>query len=471
MEKISTEILVIGAGPGGYAAAFLAADKGKQVILVDSASTLGGVCLKEGCIPSKALLHAAKILNDMNEASAIGITFDNVHVDIDVLRSWKDNVINKLVHGLGQLSQRRKIQFISGRASFIDSFNVKIEKEDNPTLEISFKKAIIATGTVPLSLPVIPGHKKVMNSSQALALEDKPKSLLIIGAGYIGLELGTVYAALGTEVTIADKLPELLIGIDRDLVRVLEKRFKTTFKNILLHIDLKKIEETPRGFKVTMEDKDGKAIIEEYEKILVSIGRKPHTANLGLRNTSVKTDDKGYICVNDQRQTADPNIYAIGDITGQPLLAHKASHEGKVAVGSICGGNIGYNGDLIPYVIFTDPEIACVGLTETKAKQTDIPVEISKFPWVASGKALTQNRSDGLTKLIVDPQTKRILGVSLVGVGAGELIMEGALAIKMNATVNDLKNLIHPHPTLAESIMESAEVYLGTCTNLFKQKK
>lgn len=471
MEKISTEILVIGAGPGGYAAAFLAADKGKNVTLVDSRATLGGVCLNEGCIPSKALLHAARIITETKEAENIGITFNNINVDIDKLRDWKDGVVGQLTQGLEQLAKRRKVQFICGTASFINSSSVKVEKPGDVIQEINFEKAIIATGSQTIKLAHLSHTKNVIHSADALRLKYKPDSLLIIGAGYIGLELGTVYAALGTKVTVADKLPLMLPGVDRDLIRVLERRLKTTFTEIFLDVNIEKIEETSNGLNVAMKDKNGNLLERDFSKVLISVGRKPDFETLALGNTRIQINAQGYIEVNAQRQTQDSNIYAIGDVTGQPLLAHKATHEGKVAVEAICGEAAQYDGNLIPYIIFTDPEIACVGLTEAQAKEKNIKIKIEKFPWAASGRALAQGRTDGVTKLMVDPESQKILGVGIVGIGAGELIMEGALAIKMGATVNDVKNLIHPHPTLSETIMDTAEIFSGTCTNLYKPKR
>lgn len=471
-EKITKQnIIVIGGGPGGYTAAFLAADLGQKVTLVDLDINPGGVCLYRGCIPSKALLHAAKVLSESKEAEKIGIKFAKPEIDLNKLRNWKNDVVKKLTGGLGQLNKRRKVTFIQGRAVFVDSQTVEVEKINGKKETLKFDKAILATGSRPIKLPFAPQSNKVLDSTSALDIESIPENMLLIGGGYIGLELGTVYAGLGSEVDVVEMLPTLMAGADRDVAIILEKRLRIIFNDIMVETKVSAIEETDEGINVTFEDKSGKSKDKTYEKILVAVGRQPNTENLGLENTNVTVDDKGFIEVNAQRLTSDPFIYAIGDITGQPMLAHKASHEGITAAEAISGQKSAFEPNCIPAVVFTDPEIAWCGLTETEAKAQNIEIEVVKFPWGASGRAATLNRVDGMTKLIVEPQTERILGVSIVGAGAGELIAEGVLALEMGAVVKDLSMSIHPHPTLSETIMESAESFFGHATHIFKPKK
>lgn len=471
-EKITKQnIIVIGGGPGGYTAAFLAADLGQKVTLVDLDINPGGVCLYRGCIPSKALLHAAKVLSESKEAEKIGIKFAKPEIDLNKLRNWKNDIVKKLTGGLGQLNKRRKVTFIQGRAVFVDSQTVEVEKINGKKETLKFDKAILATGSRPIKLPFAPQSNKVLDSTSALDIESIPENMLLIGGGYIGLELGTVYAGLGSEVDVVEMLPTLMAGADRDVATILEKRLRIIFNDIMVETKVSAIEETDAGINVTFEDKSGKSKDKTYEKILVAVGRQPNTENLGLENTNVTVDDKGFVEVNAQRLTSDPFIYAIGDITGQPMLAHKASHEGITAAEAISGQKSAFEPNCIPAVVFTDPEIAWCGLTETEAKAQNIEIEVVKFPWGASGRAATLNRVDGMTKLIVEPQTERILGVSIVGAGAGELIAEGVLALEMGAVVKDLSMSIHPHPTLSETIMESAESFFGHATHIFKPKK
>lgn len=464
-------VVVIGGGPGGYAAAFMAADLGQKVTLVDLDINPGGVCLFRGCIPSKALLHAAKIVSESREAKDIGITYNEPNIDLDKLRAWKNEVVKKLTGGLGQLSKQRKIKYIQGRATFLDSNTVEIEKADKSKEKLKFDKAILATGSRPIELPFAPKSDKVLDSTSALEIENIPKSLLLIGGGYIGLELGTVYAELGSQVDVVEMLPQLMTGADRDVAGVLEKRLKVLFNNIMVATKVAGMTETDRGIKVTFEDNKGKSTTQEYEKVLVAIGRRPNTENLGLEHTKVTVNDKGFIPVNAQLLTSDPSIFAIGDITGNPMLAHKASHEGITAAEALSGQKTAFEPNCIPAVVFTDPEIAWCGLTETDAKAQGKAVEVVKFPWAASGRAITLNRVDGLTKLIVEPQTERVLGMSIVGPGAGELIAEGVLALEMGAVVKDLAMSIHPHPTLSETVMESAESFFGHSTHIYKPKR
>ena len=478
MSQLNTQLLVIGAGPGGYAAAFYAADLGMNVTLVDTEPNPGGVCLYRGCIPSKALLHAAKVVSESRDAKEFGITFGEPAIDVKKLRDWKNGVVAKLTGGLGQLTKQRKITFIQGKAAFVDSNTVKIQKTDGPPQNVRFEHAILATGSRPITLPNVPPEGSlsadsplVLNSTTALDIEHIPSSLLVVGGGYIGLELGTVYAELGSEVSVVEMTPGLLPGADRDLVNVLEKRLKTIFKSIMLGTKVAKVEPTAKNVKVTFENPEGKTSRETYDKILISIGRRPNSGDLGLENTKVTVTPKGFIQVDLQRRTTDPAIFAIGDVAGEPMLAHKASHEGRVAVDAVAGRKTAFEPKAIPAVVFTDPEIAWCGLTETQAKRENRTVTVAKFPWGASGRAMTLNRTDGLTKLILDPDTQRVLGMAVVGPGAGELISEGVLAVEMGSVVEDVKLAIHPHPTTSETIMEAAESFFGHATHIYRPKK
>ncbi len=466
-----TQLLIIGGGPGGYPAAFRAADLGLQVTIVDTAPNPGGVCLYQGCIPSKALLHAARLISESREAKKIGIDFGEPKIDLDQLRRWKESIVTKLTNGLGQLCKQRKIDFIQGKATFLASRTVTIKRPDGSHQTISFDNAIIATGSRVNSLPALPDSPRILDSTSALKLIDIPKTMLLIGGGYIGLELGTAYARLGSTVDVIEILPQILTGADRDLVQIAEKKMKTIFGSISVEIKITKAEETNTGMKVTLEDKNGKSSSKEYEKVFVAIGRRPNSDNLGLENTKVKITKQGFIEVDAHRRTSDPFLYAVGDVTGSPMLAHKASHEAFVAAESIAGRKSIFEPKAIPSVVFTDPELAWCGLTETQAKAEDRNIKVAKFPWVASGRALTLGQTDGMTKLIVEPDTEKILGVGIVGPGAGELIAEGVLAIEMGATAKDLKTCIHPHPTLSETLMESAESFFGLATHIYRPKK
>ncbi|MDZ4243441.1 MAG: dihydrolipoyl dehydrogenase [Candidatus Omnitrophota bacterium] len=470
MSSAHTQLVVIGGGPGGYAAAFLAADLGIETTLVDMDVNPGGVCLFRGCIPSKALLHVARILSESKDAEELGIKFAEPVVDIDKVRAWKDSVVSRLTGGLGQMCKLRKIRFVQGRATFLSSDSIKVAKTDGAEETITFDHAILATGSVPVNLPFAPASSRIMDSTAALNLEDVPKRLLVVGGGYIGLELGTFYCELGSKVTVVEMLPNLLINTDRDLATILEKRISTRFESIKVSTKVTQMADAGDGVTVTFEDKDGKSSSEKFDKVLVAIGRKPVTKNLGLENTKVELTDRGFVKVDGQRRTTDQKIYAIGDIAGDPMLAHKASHEGRVAVEAIAGHKVAFEPQAIPAVVFTDPEIAWCGITELEAKQQNRPVQVVKFPWGASGRAITLNRPDGLTKLIVDPESQRILGVAIVGVGAGELIAEGVLAVEMGSLVTDLKPSIHPHPTLSETFMETAENFFGQSTHVYRPK-
>ncbi len=466
------KLTVIGGGPGGYAAAFLAADLGMEVTLIDKEKNPGGVCLYRGCIPSKALLHAAKLINETEEAKSFGIEFGKPKIDLDALRNWKNGVVEKLTGGLGQLAKQRKVNYIRGTASFLNSTTLKIEKHEGDTEEHKFENCIIATGSVIATIPTLNiKSSRMLNSKTALDLPAIPKTLLIIGGGYIGLELGTVYQSLGSKVSVVEMMPGLLPGADRDLVVHLSRRIDKKFEKVMLESKVVEMKEVKDGISVKIQNKDGKTIEEEYEYILMSIGRKPVTEGLGLENTKVKVNERGWITVDEQMRTGDPHIFAIGDIVGEPMLAHKASHEGRVAVEVINGQKSVFDPRAIPAVVFTDPEIAWAGLTENQAREKNIKYEAAKFPWAASGRATTLGRNDGVTKILVEPDTQRILGIGICGYGAGELIAEGVLAMEMGANLTDLKLTIHPHPTLTETIMEAAEVFFGESTDYFRPKK
>lgn len=469
-EPIKTQLLIIGAGPGGYTAAFLAADLGMDVTLINTDPTPGGTCLHRGCIPSKALLHAAKIIDDAKDANEFGIQFNAPKINLDQLRDWKNKVVNQLSSGLEQLCQKRNIRYIYGRGQIIDA-NTAIAECADKTEHILFEKAIIATGSTPVNLPFIPPTDKVLFSTSALDIEDIPERLLVIGGGYIGLELSCAYAALGSNVSVVEMTKNLLPGIDADLTRVVERQFKTKFENLFLSTKVLAVEDKGEKISVSMEDKKGETFKEEFNKILVSVGRRPNTDGIGLVNTAVKINDKGFIQTNDQCQTDQSNIYAIGDITGNPMLAHKASAEARIAVHSILGNAKTFNPSSIPSVVFTDPEIATCGLSENEAEEKGIKIETVKFPWMALGRALTLNRPEGFTKLVIDPNTRKILGIGIVGAGAGELIAEGALAIEKGVTVDELAHVIHPHPTLSETFLEAAELFLGENVHIYKPKK
>jgi dihydrolipoamide dehydrogenase len=469
-DPINTEVVVVGAGPGGYAAAFYAADHGKKVILVEQDKRLGGVCLNRGCIPSKALLHATKLIVEAREAVHRGITFGEPKVDLEKLRAWKDGLLQKLSGGVAQIAKMRGVQIVHGRGYFEDSTTLRVETESGQQF-IKYQKAIVAVGSksaMPKSFDL--GNPRIMTSREALEIEEVPEELLVVGGGYIGMELGTVYAALGSRVVVVEAMDSILLGADPDLVRPVMAFAKKAFKEVRLKTKVGKMATVGKQIKVAFDD--GAQQKEElYDRVLVSVGRVPNCADLGLENTKVERDEKGFIKINERQETTDPAILAIGDIAGGVMLAHKASREARIAVEGLIGEASAFKDIIIPAVVFTDPEVAWCGLTEAEARAKGTNVQIAKFPWGASGRALTFDRTDGLTKLVVDPETERVLGVGIVGHGAGELIAEGVVAVEMGATVRDLAECVHPHPTLSETIMEAAEVFFGHATHTYTRKR
>ena len=472
MAENSTKLAVIGAGPGGYAAAFLAADLGMKVTVIDLELNPGGVCLYRGCIPSKALLHVAKLIDEAHQAKNWGVEYGDPRIDVARLRGWKEGVVKKLTGGLGQLSKQRKVEYIQGRAAFENSNTLRVSRASGGEESLSFDRIIIATGSRPAVIPSLKlNTPRMMDSTSALDVGEVPGTLLVVGGGYIGLELGTVYAALGSKVSVVEMLPGLLPGADRDLVLPLHKRMEKIFDSILLNTTVASVKEESSGIRVTFDGLEVKEREKVFDKVLVSVGRKPNSEIPGLEKTQVKVGDRGFIQVNKQLQTDDPSIYAIGDVVGEPMLAHKASHEGRTAVEAIAGHKVAFEPNAIPAVVFTDPEIAWAGLTETQAQKTGREIKVARFPWAASGRAMTLDRTEGVTKLILDPQSERVLGVGITGVGAGEMIAEGVLAIEMAATATDVALSIHPHPTLSETIMESAEIFFGTSTHVYRPRR
>lgn len=465
----TTELAVIGAGPGGYTAAFLAADLGMQVCLIDPKPHPGGVCLYHGCIPSKALLHVAKVLHEARQVQQWGVTFGTPTIDLEKLVGWKNQVVEQLTAGLAQLCKRRNVTYIQGTAHLLDPATLQLQTSQGGAIHLTFQHAILATGSRALNPAGLPSFsERIMDAKTALELSQIPSSLLVIGGGYIGLELGTVYSSLGSEVTVVESTPRLLPAVDRDLVRVLSRRLEQEFKSILLSSEVMSIEQRAEGVAATIRQEQQAKQELLVDKVLVAIGREPNANELGLESTAVQRDQRGFIKVDGQRRTDEPTIYAIGDLTGEPMLAHKAAHEARVAVEAISGRSAFFEPLAIPAVVFTDPEIAWCGLTESDVRQHGDTLRVVRFPWGASGRALTLGQTDGLSKLIVDHQTERILGVGIVGSGAGELIAEGVHAIEMAARLHDLKMTIHPHPTLSETLMECAEVFFGQSTHLYR---
>ncbi|HKH74362.1 MAG TPA: dihydrolipoyl dehydrogenase [Vicinamibacterales bacterium] len=466
----SVQVAVLGAGPGGYAAAFYAADLGMQVALIDEEKNPGGVCLYRGCIPSKALLHVAKVVDEARHAGNWGVTFAEPSIDVNRLRAYKQGVVDKLTAGVGSVAKLRKVKFIQGRATLTSPKSLKVAGASGET-ELQFEHLILATGSHPTKIPSLSlDSPRMMDSTSGLELPDVPKSLLVIGGGYIGLELGSVYATLGSKVSVVEMTPGLLPGADRDLVQVLEKKLKKLFANIMVNTKVVKVAEEGQSIRVTFEG-DVTEKEQVFDRVLVAIGRRPNSKIPGLETTRVKVDQKGFIETDPQRRTAEPSIFAIGDVAGEPMLAHKASHEARVAVEAIVGHKAVFEPQAIPAVVFTDPEIAWCGVTEAQAQAEGLEFEVAKFPWGALSRAITVDRPEGLTKLILEKSSGRVLGVGIAGSGAGELIAEGALAIEMGASAEDMKLVIHPHPTLSESLMESAEVFFGQSTHVYKPKR
>lgn len=470
MDAIKTDLVVLGAGPGGYAAAFYAADKGKKVILIEQDTRLGGVCLNRGCIPSKALLHAAQLISEARESTHCGVTFGEPKIDLDKMRAWKNSILDKLGAGVASLAGKRGVEVLKGRGYFEDSKKLRVETAEGQKF-LTYDKVIVAVGSksaLPKAFDL--GNPRIMTSRDALNIPDVPEKLLIVGGGYIGMELGTVYAALGSKIVLVEALPQILAGADPDLVQPVMRYAKKAFQEVRLSTKVSSMATHGKQIKVVCES-NGQKKEEFYDRVLVCVGRVPNCNDLGIENTQVTRDEKGFLKVNASQETTDPNILAIGDVAGGVMLAHKAAREARVAVEVVCGESSVFQSITIPAVIFTDPEIAWCGLTETEAKEKGIQVQVAKFPWAASGRALTFDRTDGLTKLLIDPETERLLGVGIVGHGAGELIGEGVLAIEMGATAQDLAAAIHPHPTLSETLMEAAEVFYGHATHTFIRKK
>ncbi len=472
-----SSVVVLGGGPGGYAAAFLAADEGLQVTLVEAESRLGGTCLLRGCIPSKALLHVAKVIGEVSELSnEWGVQYSGKpNIDVDKVRARKDQVISNLTGGLASLAKRRGVTVIHARGSFVNSTTLKLEGDHASIPEggqITFDHCVLATGSVPAMPPSFNiGNDRVMDSTGALALKDIPESLLVIGGGYIGLEMGSVYAGLGSKVTIVELMDGLIPGADRDLIKPLAKRIeKMCDGRVYLNTKVGSIAESGDKIEVTFEG-PGKFGHEQFDRVLVSVGRRPVTRGLGLENTSVVVNERGFVVCDSQQRTADPHIFAIGDVAGDPMLAHKATHEGRVAAEVIAGKPAAFDKRAIPAVVFTDPEVAWAGLTENEAKQKGIKVDVEVYPWAASGRAQALGITDGLTKWLVDPETSRVLGCGIVGSGAGELIAEAVLAIEMGCEVHDITESVHPHPTLSETLMNAGEVHYGTATEIYKPKR
>ena len=466
-----TEVVVLGSGPGGYTAAFRAADLGKKVVLIERYSTLGGVCLNVGCIPSKALLHTAKVITDAEETAEHGVTFGAPKIDLGKIRHWKANdVVGKLTLGLGAMAKQRQVTVIQGVGEFTSSHQIKVTKADGQIETVGFEHCIIAAGSQSTKFPGIKEDPRIMDSTGALELKDIPKRLLIVGGGIIGLEMGTVYDALGSRVRVVELSEGLMQGCDRDLVRPLQKRMEQRFEKIMLNTKVNTIEPKADGIHVTFEF-EGKSELQSYDRVLIAIGRRPNGKAIKAELAGVNVTDQGFIPANKQMRTNVSHIFAIGDIVGQPMLAHKATHEGKVAAEVIAGHKVEFQAIAIPYVAYTDPEVAWAGMTETEAKKQNIEIEKASFPWAASGRALAMNRSEGTTKLIFDKETHRLIGAGIAGINAGELIAETVLAIEMGADAHDLGLTIHPHPTLSETVCFTAEFKEGTITDLYIKKR
>ena len=475
-NDITCEVVVLGSGPGGYTAAFRAADLGKKVVLIERYSTLGGVCLNVGCIPSKALLHTAKVITEAEETAHHGVSFGKANVDLEQLRTWKANdVVGKLTGGLAAMAKQREVTVVQGLGKFTSPNQIAVTDANGKVTKVGFENAIIAAGSQATKFPGAPDDERIMDSTGALALADVPKRMLVIGGGIIGLEMGTVYDALGSKVSVVEFTDGLIQGCDRDLVRPLQKRMEKRFEAIMLNTKVANIEAKKDGIYVSFEGVNGNTDapkgVEVYDRVLVSIGRRPNGLNIGAENAGVAVDERGFINVDKQMRTNVPHIFAIGDIVGQPMLAHKATHEGKVAAEVIAGHKVEFQAMVIPSVAYTDPEVAWAGVTETEAKAKGLNIEKASFPWAASGRALSIARTEGSTKLIFDKDTHRVIGAGIVGVNAGELLAEAVLAIEMGADAHDLGLTIHAHPTLSETVCFAAEMKEGTITDLYIKKR
>ena len=471
-----TQLAVVGAGPGGYTAAFLAADLGLRVTLIDEAPRPGGVCLYRGCMPSKALLHAAKVVTDARSAAAWGVTFGEPAIDVARLRAWKDEVVAKLTGGLALLTKQRGVTYVQGRAAFEDAHTLRVAPSGDGAGDgrrtIAFEHAVLATGSRPVRPAALAlDDPRVLDSTRALDVERVPASLLVIGGGYIGLELGTVYAALGAAVTIVEMTGGLLPGADADLVRILARRIAKTVHAVHLNTVVTRLKARPDGIDVTLEAADGDVRTACFDEVLMAVGRTPNSNVAGLERTRIERDGRGFIRVDAQRRTAEPSVFAVGDVAGEPMLAHKAFAEARVAVDAITGRSAEYAPRAVPAVVFTDPEVAWCGLTETGAAAAGRAVSVARFPWGASGRALTLDRPEGVTKLVFDPESGRVLGVGLIGTGAGELIAEGVVAVENGLTAADIAGAIHPHPTVSETFAEASDVFFGRSTHVYRPKR
>ena len=470
-SDLNCDVAILGSGPGGYTAAFRAADLGQSVILIERYSTIGGVCLNVGCIPSKALLHTAKVITDAEDTGSHGVTFTKPEIDLEKLRDWKSNrVVKKLTMGLSQMAKQRGVQVIEGYGEFSSSNQISVKLVDGSQKTIGFKSAVIAAGSQSTKIPGMPEDDRIMDSTGALELKDIPKKLLVIGGGIIGLEMGTVYDAMGSDVSVVELTDGLIQGCDRDIVRPLHKRMEKRFENIWLGTKVSKLEVKKEGILVHFEGENApKELL--FDRVLVAVGRKPNGNNIGAEKAGVAVDERGFIATNKQMKTNVDHIYAIGDIIGQPMLAHKATHEGKIAAEVIAGEKVEFQAMTIPSVAYTDPEIAWAGITEEEAGEKNIEIEKAVFPWAASGRAISTNRTEGMTKLIFDKKTNRLIGAAIVGTNAGELIAETVLSIEMGADAHDIGLSIHPHPTLSESVAMAAEIKEGTITDLYIKKR
>jgi len=458
-EAVRTRVAVLGGGPAGYPAAFLAAEYGMDVTLINNEANPGGVCLYRGCIPSKALLHVAALLHEAEAAEQWGIAFGKPKVDLDGVRAWKNSVVEKLTRGVGVLSKQRKVRYLDGLGRFTSPHALQVTLTTGGEETVEFDYAIVATGSHPAVIPALSSDSpRVMDSTAALELPDVPGTLLVIGGGYIGLELGSVYAALGSQVTVVEATSGLLPGADRDLVELLEKRLRGEFTEILMETRVTKLDADADEVRVTLSGAEVGVVDRSFDRALIAVGRRPSSGNLGLRDMGIELDGRGFIITDQQRRTAQPHIFAIGDVAGEPMLAHKATYEARIAIEAIAGEPTAYDPAAIPAVVFTDPELAWTGLTETEAARQGVEVTVTRFPWAASGRATTLGRNDGFTKLLIDPRTERVLGAGIAGPGAGELIAEATLAIELGATATDLARTIHQHPTLTETVMEAAEL-------------